>query len=452
MKSLLCFSVAVTCAWIHAVPAISATQLEAFPGAVGYGKHAEGGRQGRMMFVTSLADSGSGTLRACVEAEGPRNCIFRMGGIIRLQSPLGIEGPRGHLSILGQTAPDPGVTLSIGAENLSYIKTPLFVRNAEHVVIRHIRVRLQYEAAVPNADTLTVEDSKHVYIDHVSGSWATDEIFSTHLNATELTVANSLFAEGLLPHSKCALLGSDPSAPQNMTFWRNGCLSNNDRNPDVNHFAGSCIDVVNNVFYNSRSEWVEVFSQFTGGTPVSVVGNYFKAGRNTLPSTYMLKWQSNNSVSPPRIYSRDNVTWAPEDKTIEPLSPDAAKAVSAEPICPMSVPVDDANSAYKIVRGQSGAFPRDAVDNRLMKELGDRGKGGRGVLLKEHGELPQQQDSAMPYADMDDDGIADSLETRLGAQPGQFDPWIKSASSDWPVFDEFMEWLAQERIEGRYPQ
>ena len=54
----------------------------AFPGAEGYGAYAQGGRGGKVLFVTNLNDSGPGSLREAVEAKGLRTVIFRVGGVI----------------------------------------------------------------------------------------------------------------------------------------------------------------------------------------------------------------------------------------------------------------------------------------------------------------------------------------------------------------------------------
>ena len=72
-----------------------APHTPAFPGAEGYGSRSKGGRGGRIMQVVSLADSGPGTLRECIEAMGPRVCIFRVSGLIRFTGlPPRIRHPR----------------------------------------------------------------------------------------------------------------------------------------------------------------------------------------------------------------------------------------------------------------------------------------------------------------------------------------------------------------------
>ncbi|WP_457578411.1 pectate lyase family protein [Ensifer adhaerens] len=237
----------------------------AVPGAEGHGKMARGGRGGRIILVTNLDDAGPGSLRECIEGTGPRNCVFRVAGVIRLKSSLVIGEENQSLSILGQTSPGGGISLTINQQNAEKKHTPLVALRTQDVIVRHLRIRPALPNSVKNVDGVTIEDSKRVYFDHNSVSWATDENINTYSNSTDVTIANSIFAEGLNKHSKCALLGSDPRVPQNITFWGNACISNNDRNPDNNHYATSCIDIINNVFFNARSEWGEVFSQYPGG-------------------------------------------------------------------------------------------------------------------------------------------------------------------------------------------
>ena len=64
-------------------PPVAQCGTHAFPTAEGFGANAIGGRGGRPIFVTSLdGGTGPGTFGACLLAEGPRTCIFRVGGII----------------------------------------------------------------------------------------------------------------------------------------------------------------------------------------------------------------------------------------------------------------------------------------------------------------------------------------------------------------------------------
>src|SRR5688500_8926490 len=102
----------------------------AFPGAEGAGRHPLGGREGAVWRGTNLNDSGPGSLRAAIEADGPRTVVFDIGGTIRLDSPLTIR--RGRITLAGQTAPGGGITLR---------DQPLVIA-ADDVIVRHIRSRL----------------------------------------------------------------------------------------------------------------------------------------------------------------------------------------------------------------------------------------------------------------------------------------------------------------------
>ena len=83
----------------------------AFPGAEGYGRHARGGRGGRVIEVTNLEDSGPGSLRAAVEAVGPRVVVFNVSGLITLKSKLVFTRANSHLTVAGQTAPGKGICI-----------------------------------------------------------------------------------------------------------------------------------------------------------------------------------------------------------------------------------------------------------------------------------------------------------------------------------------------------
>ena len=113
-----------------ATPTSTPVTPPAFPGAEGEGAISLGGRGGRAITVTTLADDGPGSLRAAVEASGPRTVVFAVSGTIALKKPLRIT--EGRITIAGQTAPGDGITLR---------DHPLMV-DADDVVVRFIRSRL----------------------------------------------------------------------------------------------------------------------------------------------------------------------------------------------------------------------------------------------------------------------------------------------------------------------
>jgi pectate lyase len=114
------------------VPTRAAAQAAgqpAFAGAEGFGTSTPGGRGGREVRVTTLADAGPGSFREAVGASGPRTVVFRVSGLVTLASPITITEP--FVTIDGASAPADGVTLR-GSD---------VVVRTHDVVIRHMRFR-----------------------------------------------------------------------------------------------------------------------------------------------------------------------------------------------------------------------------------------------------------------------------------------------------------------------
>ena len=89
----------------------------------------DGGAGGRIIRVTTLEKDGPGSLAEALAADGPRIVVFEVGGAIDLErSSLSIDDP--HLTIAGQTAPSPGITILRGGINV----------NTHDVIIQHLRV------------------------------------------------------------------------------------------------------------------------------------------------------------------------------------------------------------------------------------------------------------------------------------------------------------------------
>ena len=119
----------------HAV--VETQKLPIIPGAAGFGIHTPAGSgrhlspvQTRVIKVTNLNPSGPGSLQAALAAEGPRVVVFEVAGNIDL-SPLGglsIRNP--FVTVAGQTAPSPGITIKAGELSIG----------THDVLLQHIRI------------------------------------------------------------------------------------------------------------------------------------------------------------------------------------------------------------------------------------------------------------------------------------------------------------------------
>ena len=152
-------------------PAPAESALPAFPGALGWASRTPGGRGGQIIRVTNLNSEGPGSLRAAIEAEGPRIVVFEVGGVIDLgRKTLKLQSP--FITIAGQTAPSPGVTLIRGGMDIT----------AHDVIVQHIRIRPGSAGGEWmsgwDEDSIATVGAHNVIIDHCSLTWATDENLS----------------------------------------------------------------------------------------------------------------------------------------------------------------------------------------------------------------------------------------------------------------------------------
>ncbi len=132
-------SVLITAVWLLSTGLHAASRtIKAFPTAEGFGANAVGGRGGRIIEVTNLNDSGDGSLRSALEAEGPRICVFQVSGTITLRSAIRVSHP--YLTVAGQTSPG-GVQIK-GTGQPDGDWGVWFVNGAHDIVVRHLRVRM----------------------------------------------------------------------------------------------------------------------------------------------------------------------------------------------------------------------------------------------------------------------------------------------------------------------
>lgn len=268
-RAAMAFAASMLCAHVMALPVI--------PGGVGYGIETPAGRGGEILRVTNLNASGPGSLRACVEASGPRICVFEVSGVIRLTSNLTVSNP--NLTIAGQTAPDPGIMIR-GAT--------LSIR-ASDVLVQHIAVRVGDHPDGPSyhaRDSLSIigvnSVVRNVVIDHCSFSWALDETVELWDQWDNVTISNTIISQGLRdslkekPVGLGMLIGA--ATDSSLTMVGNLMAHAHGRNP---RSGAAEFVLINNVVYNAGGAEGMLFGENGVVTQNAVVGNVFIAGHNT---------------------------------------------------------------------------------------------------------------------------------------------------------------------------
>ena len=357
---------------------VSAENPPIFPGAEGWGIGTPAGRGGTVYRVSNLNDSGTGSFRAAVEASGARVVIFEVSGHIALESDIIIDDP--YLTIAGQTAPPPGVTIRDG-----YVSV-----ETHDVLIQHLRFRTgdEREDFPWSPDGLRAQHSSsgnvyNVVFDHCSVSWAIDETLDV-IRADSVTVSNCIVSEGLVhskhtkgPHS----MGSLTHDNTKLAFLRNLFAHNQNRNPKFG--TASQAIFVNNVVYNMlNSPDVQPNDSVTTPIKLSLINNHMVPVQqlNDL-NKHALLVQDGHYPSGSEIYVDGNEcelcddTWA-GDVWIDPnldSSVAAGLEASSPPIEPDTLTVLDADSVVAHLILNAGAFPdhRDDIDERIVDDLED---------------------------------------------------------------------------------
>nr|WP_205689987.1 pectate lyase [Caulobacter sp. SLTY] len=403
----------LSCALLAAAPATASDAPQiAFPGAEGHGRFAQGGRGGAVFHVTTLADSGPGSLRAAVEAKGPRTVVFETAGTIRLKSPLKIS--RGRITIAGQTAPGAGITLA---------DQPLVIA-ADDVVIRYLRVRLGDESGVQE-DAVTVSRGRRIILDHLSASWSVDETLSVgsrydppESGVYDVTVQWSLIAESLNRsvhdkgrHGYGSLIRGGHGA--RMSFHHNLWANHLARMPRPGNYNGPEVDPVggffefrNNVFYNWGGEAAGYNADEAAHSSYDFVGNAYLPGPDGKGA---LAFCEQNSLS--RAWFADNAMAGkvPADPWSLAGCKPPADYRAAGPLAASGIHTTGPLEAQDAVLAQAGASRvRDPVDLRIL--AGVRSGTGRQIdSQKDVGGWPALNGGSPP-ADMDRDGMADAWE------------------------------------------
>lgn len=361
------------------------------PSNIAFGNATKGGLNGKIIRVTNLNATGPGSLREAIEAKGPRIVVFEVGGVIDLnKGQLDVREP--FLTIAGQTAPSPGITIIKGG----------FWINTHDILIQHIRVR-PGDAGEPkrsgwSPDGLTTSggDAYNILVDHCSFTWAVDENLSASGRRTEgpdstshnITFSNNIIAECLSnsshekgEHSKGTLIHDfcrDIAIVGNL-FAHNGM-----RNPYFK--AHSTGVIVNNLIYNpgrvaiqlyySKSEWKNARYE-PENCRVSIVGNVLYAGKNTNEKMALVAAMGD-------AFMKDNLAFGAEGMAL-PLTYGNINILSEKPVWPTDFMPLPANEVVGYIARHVGARPkeRDAVDKRIIQDFLDK----KGQILDSQDEV-----------------------------------------------------------------
>lgn len=435
-------------------------ELKAFPSAEGFGKAAKGGRGGRVIKVTNLNDAGAGSLRAAIDAEGARTVVFEVSGTIVLESGLLVQNP--FITIAGQTAPGQGIQLRVNpAANYAAFTVGTSENTTTDVIVRYLKVRPgPGKRDSVNGDGIQILGGERIMIDHCSIAWATDEVFSAWYGPKNVTLQNSIVAEGLYEsihkkgiHSMGNLIGDDS---ERFSIHRNLMISNSQRNPLINSKKG-LFEVTNNVIYNWRYFGAVFSSQGSGDDRVEVnlLNNFFKAGPETRLNRYEIQMGKPNSsvlylngnLSPRRTsLNEDEWMGVGLSNSFEKPAPKEGYQSLAAFETPLAA--DEATltakKAYEEVLADVGAsFPfRDSVDQRLIRDVIE-GTGKSVNHPDEVGGWPELGSSTPPL-DSDGDGMPDDWEKSYGLDPLADDGASDKNSDGYTNLEEYLNQLVGE--------
>jgi pectate lyase len=439
--------------------------IPAFPGAWGGGMFTTGGRGGKVIEVTNLNDSGPGSFRAAIDAQGPRIVVFRVAGIIPLLSAININNP--DITIAGQSAPGDGICLAGDSVNI----------NTHNVIMRHLRVRRGRPEGGQGSDNIGGNPEGQIIVDHCTASWGMDENLSLYrymkpmpgggsvkLPTENVTVQWCISSEALNAgnHAFGGTWGGRDS-----TFHHNLFACNTGRNPSIG-MSGE-FDYRNNVIFNWRHRTMD------GGdetSMINVINNYYKPGPavnrdmvSTIARTEQRnmyspgnRWKPGNwypeaQKRPGKWYVAGNIVegfpeviadnWKGMKSSERGDAPEAARVNTPFEAWPVNQ--ETAMEAFESVLAKAGAtLPvRDAVDKRVT-EMVRTGKVGNGNGIindpKEVGGYPEYSFSpGQVPVDTDHDGMPDEWEKKYELNPEEASD--ASADSDGDGYTNVEEYL-----------
>lgn len=416
-------------------PSYSNASLVAFPGAEGYGAGAVGGRGGKVIKVTNLNSSGTGSLQAACEAKGPRIVVFEVGGVIR--GDVKIRHP--FITIAGQTAPSPGITVAG-----KLLARPEDESHLHDIIIRFIRFRPPRTKG-HTGDAVQLPKTDRIILDHLSLSWANDEtvdICKTSNVTIQWCTLEESDTEG---HDKgrhnFGLISAYPESG-NVSIHHNIFAHHSSRSPSLSPaIANKSGDFRNNVIYNFFKGLTHDGHVPYG--PINLIANYYKKGPDSL---IIIPFEFHRDG---KYYVKDNYidgvgefdNLLDDDKDLPHWIRQSKKGtILKEPAKVAPVKTNSAIESFRIVTKQAGCLPRDRVTKRTIKEiLEGTGKWGRNAPSNPTDEwFSEGLDIDKAPLDSDDDGIPDYWESKNGLNKSDARDYNRIMNSGYSAIEEYI--------------
>jgi pectate lyase len=436
--------------------------IPAFPGAQGFGAETVGGRGGKVYQVTNLNDSGTGSIRACINATGARICVFTVGGTITINSPLTISNP--FITIAGQTASGGGITIKTASGG------DVFLLKTHDVIIRFISAR-PGPGGSNHASQIASNGIAlyNIIIDHSTFSWGVDSNIETWYRVYNSTIQWSLISEALdcstHPkgcHSKGLMIGGyagseskNSIGSENITVHHNLMAHNGERNP-LMQLCGTA-QVINNVTYNPQY----TFSHQQNNCIVSAInyinwiGNYHKKGLDSTSNADLKVIPADDGTysGGAKVYVKDNIGPSRPNDGLPDINWVDSKSRSFVVTVPAEAPfvtTTDALTAYNDVLADAGNSRsidcdgnwynrRDSIDARIVNDV----KNGTGHIIDSPSEVGGWIiiNSGIQCSDTDHDGMSDTWEMAQFGSLSQGSTTASTSDFDGDGYTDLEEFL-----------
>jgi hypothetical protein len=409
--------------------AIPSGPAVAFPGALGFGKKATGGRGYAVYHVTNLNDTGTGSFRDAVSASN-RIVVFDVGGYVLLTTAVSAKS---NLTIAGQTAPGDG----IGFQGFE-----VSFNAASNVIVRYVRFRQGLIDPDWRKSGINLLNGSNMIFDHISIEFAQYNNIDA-VGATNITVQYSINADPT--HQQ---FGAHTEGGGFFTWYANLWANAHGRLP----LAKANTQFVNNVAYNYQYAYC---AGDTGGANWhDIINNYFIAGPSTnAPGDDFYQMNAGQTV-----YASGNLLDSNADGTLNGTDAGqpggTTKATKANSTDTASLPTTSAAAAYADVLANAGAWPkkRDQVDSLVVADVKSLGKSGKlwtdqnatGLTNQGYGTLA----GGTAPVDTDKDGMPDAWETKYGLNPN--DPSDATGDFDKTGYTNIEKYI-NGLVDGLYP-